>query len=89
VYVPDWSIQISISFIKRVSLVKIKIIFERLSIDGHENDDIETKTASMLKLSFDSKGYDVKIDLVCLTSLLVQLFTLSDQIDKSVATHNI
>jgi len=29
--------------------------------DGHKNDDFDTTTASMLKLSSDSKGYDVKI----------------------------
>jgi len=29
--------------------------------DGHENDDFDTTTASLLKLSFDSKGFGVKI----------------------------
>jgi len=28
--------------------------------DGHENDDFDTTTASMVKFSFDSKGYGVK-----------------------------
>jgi len=28
--------------------------------DGHENDDFDTTTASMLKLSFVSKGYCAK-----------------------------
>jgi len=28
--------------------------------DCHENYDFDTRTASMLKLSFDSKGYHVK-----------------------------
>jgi len=44
--------------------------------DAHENDGFDTTTASILKLSFDSKGYGVKdstfcvLDLICLTSLL-------------------
>jgi len=28
--------------------------------DGHENDGFDITTASMLKLTYDSKGYDVK-----------------------------
>jgi len=28
--------------------------------DGHENYDFKTTTASIVKLSFDSKSYDVK-----------------------------
>jgi len=39
--------------------------------DGQENDDFDTITAPMLKLSFGSKSYEVKnptfyvVDLVC------------------------
>jgi len=40
--------------------------------DGHENDYFDSTTPSMLKLSFDSKGYGVKY----LMFYIVDLFTL-------------
>jgi len=47
------------------------------------NDDFNTTTASMLKLSFDSKGYGV-LDLVCLTSLTSEALDLIRKIFKLV-----
>jgi len=48
-------------FERNIREVKQKKL-ERLKrcADGHENDDFDTTTASMLKISFDSKGYGVK-----------------------------
>jgi len=47
-------------------------------LDGHENDDFDTTTASTFKLSFDSKGFGVKnhafyvLNLVHSTSLIIR-----------------
>jgi len=62
------------------NLVRKKANLERKRYaDGHENGDFDTTMASMLKLSFDSKGYMVLqnptfyvLDLVCLTSLTIR-----------------
>jgi len=39
---------------------------------GHENDDFDTTTASMLNIFFHSKGYGV-IDLVCINFANIKL----------------
>jgi len=59
---------------------KEKNLVRKCYADDHENDDVDTTTVSMLsmlKLSFDSKGYGVKnlhvlrsLDFVCVTSLM-------------------
>jgi len=42
--------------------------------DGHENDDFDTTTASMLELSdFDSKGYCVKKSYVLRSRFMICL----------------
>jgi len=55
--------------LKRVLFLRIPCIREdkkkvnlerKRCVDGHENDDFDTATTSMLKFSFDSKGYGVK-----------------------------
>jgi len=69
--------------------------------DGHENNDFDTTTASMWKLSFDSKGYGAKgltfyvLDLVYLTSpffdfiivLLPRLLQLQIQQNSIIQAH--
>jgi len=39
----------------------------KIMIDGHENYDFDTTTASMLSFSFNSKGYDVR-EFLCALS---------------------
>jgi len=58
------------------SLLSVHPLLAKCCADGHEKDDFDTTTDSMLRLFLDSKGYCVKnptfylLDLVCLTSLL-------------------